>query len=142
MGVGGRVELGAEEVALRRYRLRSRAYHRCHETPKSQPSEAGRENVRRSREKRVAYLASAPDPSHEDGRERQQRIERLVREGMARRFAEADVYIPAPLAKPANPTPKMPPRVEGVYVHGPECDCWWCDEGEACESGAGAEGAA
>ena len=22
----------------------------------------------------------------------------------------------------------MPPKVDGVYVHGPECDCDWCEE--------------
>jgi hypothetical protein len=22
----------------------------------------------------------------------------------------------------------MPPKVDGFYVHGPECDCDWCEE--------------
>jgi Domain of unknown function (DUF3854) len=36
--------------------------------------------------------------------------------------------------KPAKATPpperKMPPEANGVYVHGPECDCWICADEE------------
>jgi len=105
----------------------------------AEPSEASAENVRRSRAKRDEHLArkrERQDEAREAAREREkrQRVERLVREGMARRFAEADVHIPQ--AKPANSTAKagdaakMPPKVNGEYKHGPLCDCWLCDEEE------------
>jgi hypothetical protein len=52
------------------------------------------------------------------------------------RRVEGNLFIdPEPLqgeeTTPAPAPRKMPPKNgEGVYVHGPECDCWWCDEGE------------
>ena len=51
-------ELEADELAERRRRLNSRAYHRRHEAPKSRPSAAGLEAVRRSHEQRRAGLAA------------------------------------------------------------------------------------
>ena len=69
------------------------------------------------------------------------RVQRLVREGMARRFAEQAVYGPAassaacgdpPSGSPDEPgqsaisARKMPRMVEGVYVHGAVCECEWC----------------
>ena len=51
-------ELEAEELAARRYRDRSHAYHRRHETPKSQPSAEGLEAIRRSQEQRRVGLAA------------------------------------------------------------------------------------
>jgi len=54
--IGG--ELEADELAERRRKLNSRAYHRRHEAPKSEPSAAGLEAVRRSHEQRRAGLAA------------------------------------------------------------------------------------
>src|SRR5215210_5894621 len=49
-------ELEAEELAYRRYRDRSRAYHRRNEAPKSEPSAEGLEAIRQSHEQRRAGL--------------------------------------------------------------------------------------
>src|SRR5829696_1457146 len=54
--LGGEIE--AEELARTRYRAKSRAYHRRHEAPKSEPSAAGLEAVKRSHEQRQAGLAA------------------------------------------------------------------------------------
>ena len=54
--IGGEIE--AEELARKRYRAKSRAYHRRHEAPKSEPSAAGLEAVKRSHEQRQAGLAA------------------------------------------------------------------------------------
>jgi hypothetical protein len=51
-------ELGADELAERRRKLNSRAYHRRNEAPKSQPSAAGLEAIRRSHEQRRTGLAA------------------------------------------------------------------------------------
>jgi len=51
-------EIEAEEVARKRYNLKSRAFHRRHETPKSEPSAAGLEAIKRSHEQRQAGLAA------------------------------------------------------------------------------------
>jgi len=51
-------ELEADELAERRRELNSRAYHRRHETPKSEPSTEGLEAVKRSHEARQAGLAA------------------------------------------------------------------------------------
>jgi hypothetical protein len=51
-------ELEAEELARKRYRDRSRAFHRRHETPKSRPSAAGIRAIERSHEARQAGLAA------------------------------------------------------------------------------------
>jgi Domain of unknown function (DUF3854) len=55
-------ELEAEELARKRYKLKSRAYHGRHEASKSEPSAAGLEAVRRSRESRKAHLQAQPPP--------------------------------------------------------------------------------
>jgi len=51
-------ELEADELAERRRKLNSAAYHRRHEAPKSEPSAEGLEAVRRSHEQRRAGLAA------------------------------------------------------------------------------------
>src|SRR5215210_3707660 len=51
-------ELEAEELALRRYRAKSRSYHRRNEPQKSKPSTAGLAAVKRSHEQRQAGLAA------------------------------------------------------------------------------------
>jgi len=55
-GSGG--ELEAEELARKRYRDRSRAYHARDKVQESKPSAAGLEAVKRSREQRRAGLAA------------------------------------------------------------------------------------
>jgi hypothetical protein len=55
-------EVEAEELARRRYKLKSRAYHDRHEASKSEPSAVGLEAVRRSRESRKAHLQAQPPP--------------------------------------------------------------------------------
>jgi hypothetical protein len=55
-------EMEAEELARKRYKLKSRAYHGRHEASKSEPSAAGLEAVRRSRESRKAQLQAQPSP--------------------------------------------------------------------------------
>ena len=35
---------------------------------------------------------------------------------------------PEPTPEPEHVSKKMPPKVGGVYVHGPECACWLCTE--------------
>jgi CTP-dependent riboflavin kinase len=56
-------EIEAEELASKRYKLRSRAYHGRNETPKSRPSAEALEAVRRSRELRDAHLRAQPPPA-------------------------------------------------------------------------------
>lgn len=51
-------ELEADELAERDRKLKSRAYHRRHETPKSEPSAEGLKAIRRSHEQRRAGLAA------------------------------------------------------------------------------------
>jgi len=58
--IGG--ELEADELAERRRKMNSRAYHRRNDTPKSEPSPEGLEAVRRSRERREAHLRAAAGP--------------------------------------------------------------------------------
>jgi hypothetical protein len=58
-------EIEAEELARKRYNLKSRAYHRRNETPASKPSAAGLDAVRRSRKLREAHLEACPQPPAE-----------------------------------------------------------------------------
>jgi hypothetical protein len=58
-------EIEAEELARKRYNLKSRAYHRRHEAPKSEPSAEALEAVRRSRAIREAHLVACPQPPAE-----------------------------------------------------------------------------
>ncbi len=58
--VGGEVE--ADELAERRRKLNSRAYHGRHEAPRSRPSAEGLEAVRRSRKLRDEHLRAAVAP--------------------------------------------------------------------------------
>jgi hypothetical protein len=74
-------EVEAEELARTRYKLKSRAYHRRHESPKSQPSTASLEAVRRSREQRKAGLAAmAERAAAAAATEEQRKAEAFVRD--------------------------------------------------------------
>jgi len=151
-------EIEADELAGRRMKLKRDAYHRRHEAqpPKSRPSAAGIANVKASRAKRAAHTEEPPASLRTDAQER--RIAQLVREGMKRRFAEEEVYgrranasESGAEARPDPPPaeaasfarfPKMPPKVDGVYVHGQECECWLCSEEAELGDSLAEEGAA
>jgi hypothetical protein len=125
---------GAETIARRRLEIKRRGFREHLNRGRSrrqETSKAGRENVKRSRAKRATYLANeanAVGPQADAAeREKRRRVEKLVREGMARHFAEEAVH--NPVASPSRrPEPKMPPKVGGVYVHGAGCECEWCVE--------------
>ena len=53
-------EIEAAELARTRYKVKSHAFHHRHDTPKSRPSAAGLEAVRRSRGLRDAHLRAQP----------------------------------------------------------------------------------
>jgi hypothetical protein len=126
-------ELEADELAERRRKLNSRAFHRRHEPPKSEPSAPS-----------IAAVKFAGDPTANTPSDAElvarRRVDQLVREGMARRLAEQAVYGPDASSAPGNDPPgdpsaqasarKMPRKVDGVYQHAPECDCWLCSEAE------------
>jgi hypothetical protein len=134
-------EIEAEEVARTRHKLKSRAYHSRHETPRSRPSVVGLAALRVSRDRRRAYRGThvghtaANTPSDAELVARR-RVERLVRAGMARRFAEQEVNGSAVSCARRSDPPSGPPdeagaremprMVEGIYVHGAVCECEWC----------------
>jgi hypothetical protein len=138
--IGGEQE--TDELAEKRRKLNSRAYHSRHETPRSRPSVVGLAAVRVSRDRRRAYRGAhvgdtaANTPSDAELVARRRRVERLVRAGMARRFAEQEVNGSAvSCARRSDPPSgppdeagarKMPRMVEGIYVHGAVCECEWC----------------
>ena len=81
-GSGG--ELEAEELARKRYRDRSRAYHARDKVQESKPSAAGLEAVKRSREQRRAGLAAEARRAAEATKaEEQRRAEAFVRDRLA-----------------------------------------------------------
>jgi DNA-binding MarR family transcriptional regulator len=74
-------EIEAEELAERRNEIKSRAFHRRHEIPKSEPSQAGLEAVKRSREQRQAGLAAIAERAAAAGKtEELRKAEAFVRD--------------------------------------------------------------
>ena len=74
-------ELEAEELARRRHELKSRAYHRRHEAPKSEPSATGLEAIKRSRESKARGLAAIAERAAEATKtEELRKAEAFVRE--------------------------------------------------------------
>ena len=74
-------ELEAEELALRRYRDKSRSYHRRNEPQKSKPSTAGLAAVKRSHEQRQAGIAGIKQRAAAAARtEEQRKAEVFVRD--------------------------------------------------------------
>ena len=74
-------ELEAEELALRRYRAKSCAYHRRNEPQKSKPSAAGLAAVKRSHEQRQAGLAAMAERAAAAAKKEEQRkAEAFVRD--------------------------------------------------------------
>ena len=55
--------------------------------------------------------------------------ERLWRERQRKDRAKQQAK-PEPEPAEPEPPPKMPPKVAGIYQHGPLCDCWLCEEDE------------
>jgi hypothetical protein len=66
-------EIEAEELAHTRYKVKSRAYHCRHETPKSRPSAAGMKAIKRSHEQRQAGLAAIAERAAAAARAKEQR---------------------------------------------------------------------
>lgn len=128
-------EIEAEVVAHRRYKLKTQAYHGWFSQPTSEVSEASEENIARSREAREAAMANFT-PGRENTSKAEKRICQLIREGMAEKFARAEVLgDPDPLAGLGPPRRKSPtsvPLVGGIYRHGQECGCMWCEDDPAC----------
>jgi hypothetical protein len=73
------------------------AYRNRNKRQKSEPSTESVENIRRSREKRAEHLRAQAERERqerqtpEEERERRGRVERLVRQGMSRKWVEAEV---------------------------------------------------
>jgi hypothetical protein len=145
-----RAELQKEKHRIERELFRNRGKEQS--TP-TEVSEASREAIRRNHGAREAGLAEMQRRAAEakktaEQRRKEGRVRRLVREGMARRFAEQAVYgcgtrSDAPSGPPDEAGARKKPRmVEGVYVHGPLCDCWMCDESSEAGEGGTAPGKA
>jgi hypothetical protein len=77
--IGG--ELESDELAERRRKLSSRAYHRRNESPESEPSAAGLAAVKRSHEQRQAGLAAIAERAAAAAKaEEQRKAEAFVRD--------------------------------------------------------------
>lgn len=137
---------GDETIARRRAKIKRQGYRefrrrRSQEQPDSKTSKASEDAIRRNREARERGMAegrrraATVAAKTEQDRTKRRRVEKLVREGMARRFAEQEVYVSATRSAPPAGPPgretgarKIPRMVEGVYVHGAVCECEWCAE--------------
>jgi hypothetical protein len=124
-------EIEAQGRDMRRHALEREAYtNRRHEAPRSRPSAASIAAVKLSREKRRAYLdAHAGDtaqdtPSDAELVAMRRRVERLVREGMARRFAEQEVNGSAVSCTTRSDPPTGPP--DDPMKHPLACGCLDC----------------
>jgi hypothetical protein len=74
-------ELEAEELARTRYKVKSRSYHGRHDVPKSQPSAAGLDAIKRSHAQRQAGLAAIAERAAAAAKsEEQRRAEAFVRD--------------------------------------------------------------
>jgi Domain of unknown function (DUF3854) len=126
--IGG--ELEADELAEGNRKRKSRDYHRRHEPPKFQPSAVSIAAVEVSREKRRAYLdahagdQAANTPSDDELVAMRRRVEQRVREGMARRFAEQEVYGAAASCTTRPDPPTGPP--DDPMKHPLACECLDC----------------
>jgi Domain of unknown function (DUF3854) len=147
---------GIETIARRRYEIKRDAYRDYLDEKRSGakrkrdrgPSKAGVEAVKHSHDARAAWLAaeaqrkepSEATPTTYLTPEQSARVDTLVSQGMKEEFAIAEVTRtvslfderPKPKREP-KPERKMPPKRNGIFVHGPECDCWLCSESEPSE---------
>jgi hypothetical protein len=140
-------EISLAKQQREKHRKERERYRDYLQSVKRQPGRVGLTAVRVSRDRRRAYQGAHPGdtavntPSDAELVAMRRRVQRLVREGMARRFAEQAVYGPAassaacgdpPSGSPDEPgqsrisARKMPRMVEGVYVHDQVCECEWC----------------
>jgi Domain of unknown function (DUF3854) len=130
--LGGEIE--AEELARTRYRAKSRAYHRRHEAPKSEPSAAGLEAVKRSHEQRQAGVAAIKEraasaaKAEELGRAEAFVRERLQELGRIRLALLQDIWhdeggdpwsIPQAVGALGCPTEKLPEYGDRLFVFAP-----------------------
>lgn len=76
------------------------------------------------------YQADTPKQSHE--RPKPAPIAPLRTERKAENLKKPETEHPVPTPK------KEPPKVNGVYVHPDDCECWLCEDSEAAPSYAGA----
>jgi DNA-binding MarR family transcriptional regulator len=92
-----RAQIGTHAREREAYRRRNEKEH------ESEPTEAGLENVRNSRERLEQFLREQQERAEqerrtvqpsEDAREKRRRVDKLVRQGTSRRWAEAAVYDP------------------------------------------------
>ena len=131
-------EISHAEQQREDHRKERERYRGYLQAVKHQPRRVGLTAVRVSRDRRREHLETHAGDTDQDTPSDAQlvamrrRVERLVREGMARRFAEQAVCGSAtrgdPPSGPSGDTGarKMPRMVEGVYVHGAVCECEWC----------------
>src|SRR5215217_6894427 len=156
---GGEIEAADHDAVL--LEIKRAGYHdhlarrRRHRggssTTPTTPTEAGLANIAESRKKRREHqehqehqerdraAREARERADREDREKRERVETWVRQGMKREFAEEEVYGRPRRSQPKPETPpseaprgrSQPPKVGGVYVHGPLCACWLCDESEA-----------
>jgi len=131
---------GIETIARRRYEIKRDAYHsrRLRQLQENKTSKASVEAVKRSHEARDAALAEeAARPKkrhlHDLTDEQAAIVRQRVREGMKQEFAIESVVARTTqrdgvMPSPEQPGRKIPRMVDGIYQHGPQCDCWLCDE--------------
>jgi hypothetical protein len=132
---------GIETIARRRYEIKRDAYHsrRLRQLQENKTSKASAEAVKRSHEARDAALAEEAARAKKESRlhdltdEQAALVRPRVREGMKQEFAIESVVARttkrrAVMPGSEQPERKMPRMVDGIYQHGPECDCWLCGE--------------
>jgi DNA-binding Lrp family transcriptional regulator len=123
-------ELGGEYETERRTRERHARARRAFKARKAHKAD---------RAPTEAAMDADPRRAH---RRKVRRVVVLVGHGMrydiaAREVFGADGFISdLERGDPPEPERRLPPKRNGVYVHGPECDCWICGAGEPGEAGA------
>jgi Domain of unknown function (DUF3854) len=128
--LGGEIE--ADELAERRRKLKSQAFHRSRDSSgaaesSAEPTAASVEAIRRNRAAREKGMAEERrrQEARTEPTEEERRVRRLVHEGMSERWARGSGVGLAPSpTKPKSPTSVS--LVDSIYVHGQECDCEWC----------------
>jgi hypothetical protein len=123
-------EYGAEDRAKERHKWQQEAYKNRHET-KADPAPTQRDMD----EARWERMAKKPDGrTRELGRESEHFRDVFVGGDDAQQPLGSDypeckrrmkMVLEEPESKP-EPERNLPPKVAGVYQHGPECACWLC----------------
>ena len=118
-------EYEAEKLVRERHQRQRKAYREYREKCETlSPDELARMRAEKRRTRREATEAR---------RWRNREADKVLRpnywawrERQHLRETRADGYI-SDLAPEPEPPPKRPPKVGGVYQHGPLCDCEWCE---------------